>query len=213
MTIQPPRRTPLRRAVVIGALGVVFGDIGTSPIYTFRECLKSSGNAGNEAVLGLLSLVFWALMVVVTIKYICFVMRADNDGEGGIIALLGLASSAVVDEGRGLGNADDRRRDRHLSGRRSRILLGELVQDHRRRMVPSVAETDRVETEEVGRGIWRMIVRFGFAERPSLPPAFAATRHNSRSIWPRPRFLSDASCRFRACSRESRSGAKNFMPS
>ena len=78
----------------------MFGDIGTSPIYTFRECLKSSGNAGNEAVLGLLSLVFWALMVIVTIKYVCFVMRADNDGEGGIIALLGLASSAEVDDGR-----------------------------------------------------------------------------------------------------------------
>ena len=49
MTIQPAGRTPLRRAVVIGALGVVFGDIGTSPIYTFRECLKSSGNAGNAS--------------------------------------------------------------------------------------------------------------------------------------------------------------------
>ena len=75
---------PVRRAVVIGALGVVFGDIGTSPIYTFRECLKSSGNAGNEAVLGLLSLVFWALMVTVKIKYVCFVMRA-----GARVALLG----------------------------------------------------------------------------------------------------------------------------
>jgi KUP system potassium uptake protein len=100
MTIAAAALNPLRRAVVIGALGVVFGDIGTSPIYTFRQCLKSSGNAGNEAVLGLLSLVFWALMVIVTIKYVCFVMRADNDGEGGIIALLGLASSAEVDEGR-----------------------------------------------------------------------------------------------------------------
>ena len=100
MTIASATLNPLRRAVVIGALGVVFGDIGTSPIYTFRECLKSSGNAGNEAVLGLLSLVFWALMVIVTIKYVCFVMRADNDGEGGIIALLGLASSAEVDDGR-----------------------------------------------------------------------------------------------------------------
>jgi KUP system potassium uptake protein len=100
MTIEVAGRTPLRRAVVMGALGVVFGDIGTSPIYTFRECLKSSGNAGNEAVLGLLSLVFWALMVVVTIKYVCFVMRADNEGEGGIIALLGLASAAEADEGR-----------------------------------------------------------------------------------------------------------------
>jgi hypothetical protein len=83
MTIQPAARTPLRRAVIIGAPGVVLGDIGTSPIYTFRECLKSSGNAGNEAVLGLLSLVFWALMVVVTTKYVCFVMGADNDCEGG----------------------------------------------------------------------------------------------------------------------------------
>ena len=78
MTIAASALNPLRRAVVIGALGVVFGDIGTSPIYTFRECLKSSGNAGNEAVLGLLSLVFWALMFIVTIKYVCFVMRADN---------------------------------------------------------------------------------------------------------------------------------------
>src|SRR5690348_9999003 len=81
MTIAAAALNPLRRAVVIGALGVVFGDIGTSPIYTFRQCLKSSGNAGNEAVLGLLSPVFWALMVIVTIKYVCFVMRADNDGE------------------------------------------------------------------------------------------------------------------------------------
>jgi KUP system potassium uptake protein len=100
MTITAAARNPLRRAVVIGALGVVYGDIGTSPIYTFRQCLKSSGGAGQEAVLGLLSLVFWALMVVVTIKYVCFVMRADNDGEGGIIALGGLAASAERDERR-----------------------------------------------------------------------------------------------------------------
>jgi KUP system potassium uptake protein len=100
MTVVAATRNPLRGAVVIGALGVVYGDIGTSPIYTFRECLKSSGEAGNEVVLGLLSLVFWALMVVVTIKYVCFVMRADNEGEGGIIALGGLAAAAEADERR-----------------------------------------------------------------------------------------------------------------
>ena len=94
------RINPLRGAVVIGAFGVVFGDIGTSPIYTFRECLKAAGDAGNETVLGLLSLVFWALMLVVTIKYVCVVMRADNDGEGGIIALGGLAASVAPDERR-----------------------------------------------------------------------------------------------------------------
>jgi KUP system potassium uptake protein len=100
VTVVAAARNPLRGAVVIGALGVVYGDIGTSPIYTFRECLKSAGGAGNEVVLGLLSLVFWALMVVVTIKYVCFVMRADNDGEGGIIALGGLAAGAEPDERR-----------------------------------------------------------------------------------------------------------------
>jgi KUP system potassium uptake protein len=100
MTVAAMARNPLRRGVVIGALGVVYGDIGTSPIYTLRECLRSSGEAGSEAVLGLLSLVFWALMVVVTLKYVCFVMRADNDGEGGIIALGGLAASAEPNERR-----------------------------------------------------------------------------------------------------------------
>ncbi len=88
----------LKPALVIGALGVVYGDIGTSPIYTFRESLKAAGEApGRDVVLGLLSLIFWTLMIVVTIKYVVFVMRADNDGEGGIMALLGLARGAEPD--------------------------------------------------------------------------------------------------------------------
>ncbi len=89
---------PTRRALVVGALGVVYGDIGTSPIYMLRECLKAAGGGTDaETVLGLLSLVFWALMIVVTIKYVLFVMRADNDGEGGIMALLGLAAHSETD--------------------------------------------------------------------------------------------------------------------
>jgi KUP system potassium uptake protein len=88
----------MRRALVVGALGVVYGDIGTSPIYTLRECLRTSGgNNASEVVLGLLSLVFWSLMIVVTAKYVLFVMRADNDGDGGIMALLGLAAHAEPD--------------------------------------------------------------------------------------------------------------------
>jgi KUP system potassium uptake protein len=91
----------MRRALVIGALGVVYGDIGTSPIYTLRECLKGAGGgSATEVVLGLLSLVFWALMIVVTAKYVLFVMRADNDGEGGIMALLGLAAHTETDQRR-----------------------------------------------------------------------------------------------------------------
>ncbi|MFP5322565.1 MAG: potassium transporter Kup [Acidimicrobiia bacterium] len=77
----------------LGALGVVYGDIGTSPLYAVRESLDGHGHviAVSEAnVLGLLSLIFWALIVVISIKYLLFVMRADNQGEGGILALTAL---------------------------------------------------------------------------------------------------------------------------
>jgi len=77
----------------LGALGVVFGDIGTSPLYAFRESfLAAEGLAVTEqSVLGILSLMFWSLILVVSIKYLVFVMRADNHGEGGILALTALA--------------------------------------------------------------------------------------------------------------------------
>lgn len=79
--------------LMLGALGVVFGDIGTSPLYTLHECLK--GLVINPAnVMGVLSLIFWAIMIVVTFKYVFFVMNADNNGEGGILALMALVSKA-----------------------------------------------------------------------------------------------------------------------
>jgi KUP system potassium uptake protein len=78
--------------LALPALGVVFGDIGTSPLYTLRECLHAAGHAPVEqVVLGLLSLIFWTVVFVVSIKYVVFIMRADNQGEGGIMALLALA--------------------------------------------------------------------------------------------------------------------------
>ncbi|MGD0526611.1 MAG: KUP/HAK/KT family potassium transporter [Polyangiaceae bacterium] len=82
-------------ALTLGALGVVFGDIGTSPLYTLRECLHGTGSGAPvpEDIYGLLSLIFWSLTMVVTVKYLTFIMRADNHGEGGIFALL-----AVVPE-------------------------------------------------------------------------------------------------------------------
>ena len=92
----PGRPEPADRqaALTLGALGVVFGDIGTSPLYALRECFvgRHGGIAIEQAnVLGLLSLITWSLMVVVTVKYVLVVMRADNRGEGGILALLALA--------------------------------------------------------------------------------------------------------------------------
>ncbi|MBL8680317.1 MAG: KUP/HAK/KT family potassium transporter [Myxococcales bacterium] len=79
-------------ALVLGAIGVVFGDIGTSPLYTIQECFHGAHGVRPTAdnILGVLSLVFWSLMMVVTVKYLAFVMRADNRGEGGIFALLAL---------------------------------------------------------------------------------------------------------------------------
>jgi len=79
-------------ALVLGALGVVFGDIGTSPLYTLKECLHAAGGekASVEDLFGILSLMFWALVMVVTVKYLTFVMRADHNGEGGIFALLAI---------------------------------------------------------------------------------------------------------------------------
>jgi KUP system potassium uptake protein len=80
---------PSRLGYTIAALGIVFGDIGTSPLYAFRACFDAvSGVTVNEAsVYGVLSLIFWALALVITVKYVSIVLRADNDGEGGVLAL------------------------------------------------------------------------------------------------------------------------------
>lgn len=86
------------RTLVLGALGVVYGDIGTSPIYAFREALHASASNGSLTradVLGVVSLIFWALLLVVTVKYVIFVLRADNNGEGGILSLMALARSVM----------------------------------------------------------------------------------------------------------------------
>ncbi len=84
-------------ALALGSVGVVFGDIGTSPLYAMREALHHTrtGVSAELAVLGVISLVFWALILVVTLKYVVFLMRADNRGEGGTLALMALAQQAL----------------------------------------------------------------------------------------------------------------------
>ena len=82
-------------AAALACMGVVFGDIGTSPLYTLNVAAKSSSPTGQvtpEAVLGIVSLIFWSLIIVISIKYAILIMRADNHGEGGILALLALVS-------------------------------------------------------------------------------------------------------------------------
>ena len=87
-------------ALTLGALGIVYGDIGTSPLYVMKTVFDpANGLALNQAnLIGIVSLIFWSLMVVVTLKYVTLIMRADNHGEGGIMALLALASSSVADK-------------------------------------------------------------------------------------------------------------------
>jgi len=85
------------RVALLGALGVVYGDIGTSPLYAFRECFH--GLHGVEPstanIYGLLSLVFWSLVIIVSIKYLGLILKADNQGEGGILALATLVKTSL----------------------------------------------------------------------------------------------------------------------
>ncbi len=86
-------------ALTVGSIGIVYGDIGTSPLYALREAVNaaagSDGVATREAVFGVLSLILWALIVVVTLKYVLILLRADNKGEGGTLALMALAQRAL----------------------------------------------------------------------------------------------------------------------
>jgi len=90
--------------LILAALGVVYGDIGTSPLYALRECFSGSHPipVTPENVLGVLSLIFWSLIITVSVKYLLFVMRADNQGEGGILALVALVRSKVGEEAHAL---------------------------------------------------------------------------------------------------------------
>src|SRR5437868_7388074 len=89
-------------ATTIGALGVVYGDIGTSPLYALKEAAKAAANGGpltSEAVLGVVSLILWALILIISLKYAMLILRADNRGEGGIVALLALLSARSAQPG------------------------------------------------------------------------------------------------------------------
>src|SRR5713226_2825120 len=85
-------------AMALGSIGIVYGDIGTSPLYAFREAASAAADSGPVTriiVLGVLSMILWALIVVVTIKYVLILLRADNNGEGGTLSLTALATRAL----------------------------------------------------------------------------------------------------------------------
>jgi KUP system potassium uptake protein len=93
-----PRSPAVLAALTLGALGVVYGDIGTSPLYALKEVFHGGRVAAtHDNILGVLSLIFWTMTVIVSLKYVLLVLRADNNGEGGLIAMLALATMAVKD--------------------------------------------------------------------------------------------------------------------
>src|SRR5215469_3260080 len=97
--VQSEARPGISQSLAVAALGVVYGDIGTSPLYTVRQCFGNT-DVTEARVFGVLSLIAWALTLVVTVKYVLVLMRADNRGEGGILALTVLAMRATASRSR-----------------------------------------------------------------------------------------------------------------
>src|SRR5271163_3964512 len=94
--IQTDAYRTVGQSLTVAALGVVYGDIGTSPLYTVKQCFPDIAGVTEPRVFGVLSLIAWALTLVVTLKYVIVLMRADNRGEGGILALMVLALRATL---------------------------------------------------------------------------------------------------------------------
>lgn len=94
-------------ALAVGSVGVVYGDIGTSPLYAFRESLAAATKDGAlqpELALGVLSLILWSLIITVTLKYVVLILRADNQGEGGILSLMALAQQCLPEKAQRAGS-------------------------------------------------------------------------------------------------------------
>src|SRR6266567_2791349 len=183
-------------ALTLGSIGVVYGDIGTSPLYALRESVVAAvgpGNPANETVvLGILSLIIWALILIVTVKYIMILLRADNNGEGGTLALMALAHRAVGVRGAAhesyLGcsvrRAVTRDRPDGCLLRASHVRLVRC--DRHRRPVACGAELCRFVCLQSD--LWRRVSDKPWAHRPD----------NARRRVPRGHRLGSALCRSRA---------------
>jgi KUP system potassium uptake protein len=134
-------------ALALGALGVVYGDIGTSPLYALRECFYGEHGVAvtHDNILGVLSLIFWSLILIISVKYLTFVMRADNKGEGGILALMALAFPDV----RGMSEKFPRRLLVALGVFGASLLYGDGM------ITPSITVLSAVEGLEVATPIFK----------------------------------------------------------
>ena len=164
-----PHRTSSLSALTLGAIGVVYGDIGTSPLYAFKEVFAHGHvpmTPGN--VYGVLSLMFWTITVVVSLKYVLLILRADNNGEGGLIAMLALASQAVKDR------VSLRRRLLLLGIFGTAIFFGDGV------ITPAISVLSAVEGLEVAApGLHRFVVPITLVVLTLL---FAVQRYGTASV-------------------------------
>ena len=166
----PPDGVPNQKfaALVIGSIGVVYGDIGTSPLYAFREAVnaaKATSFAGREAVFGVLSLITWALLLVVTLKYVLILLRADNKGEGGMFALMALGQSVAK-------RIDARH---HGARHRRRVVLLRRRRHHARHL--GAVGGRRLEARLAG---LRSVRAPALGHHPCRPVCHAVARHGAR---------------------------------
>ena len=167
--MNPPRPSSSLAALTLGAIGVVYGDIGTSPLYALKEVFAHGRvPLTPENIYGVLSLVFWTLTVVVSLKYVALILRADNNGEGGLIAMLALASQAVRDR------PELRRRLLLLGIFGTAIFFGDGV------ITPAISVLSAVEGLEVAApGLHHYIVPVTLLVLTAL---FLVQRHGSASV-------------------------------
>src|SRR5690349_22384675 len=92
-------RPQVLAGAALAALGIVYGDIGTSPLYAFKQAADAGGTLSAETITGIVSLILWSLIMIISIKYAILIMRADNRGEGGIVALLALLDAGMRGQG------------------------------------------------------------------------------------------------------------------
>jgi K+ transporter len=158
-------------ALAFGALGIVYGDIGTSPLYAFRESFEHADLEVTQAnAYGVASVVFWSLVIIISIKYLALVMRADNHGEGGILALM----TRMADNTPPL-------LVRHVEQigalQESVVALTVKFAD-----VPRIPRADRLEVRKLAESFWQITAHFGFVQVPDLPAALRQAKASGCEI-------------------------------
>ena len=173
------------RVLALGALGVVYGDLGTSPLYTLKTALDWAGGATPAVAIGMLSLIIWTLLVTTSFKYVAVVMRADNDGEGGILALMSLLG---IKHGERSRRHRDRSPRRRAALRRRRDHAGDFGPERARGTQVTGTRNRTLHRAAVGVGAGRLVrpsVAGQRTHRKAVRPDHDGLVRNDRPAWAR----------------------------